>query len=774
MKQLSLLDYFEEFLFRNCALVIGVFALATLILGYAATNLRIDAGFDKMLPLEHPYMQTYVEYRDDFGGANRILVALMAEDGDMFTPVFFEALRKATDEVFFLPGVDRSRVQSLFTPNVRFTEVVEDGIAGGNVVPADFEPTPEGLEQVRRNILKAGIVGRLVANDFSGAIISAELLEVDPTTGEQLDYIEVARQLEEKIREPFDTEEINVHIIGFSQVIGDIAAGAKRVVLFFVLAFFITGLLGYLYTRSHRLTLLLISCSTIAVVWQLGALTLLGYGIDPMGILVPFLIFAIATSHGVQMLTASRVEIFEGASSEDAARASFRRLLIPGGIALLSDTIGFITIMLIDIRVIQEMAVTASLGVAAIILVNLILLPVLLSCINFPDDYRQRLEGRIKRMDRFWYRISRLAKPWPAMAVILVACALFGYGAVRGADVQIGDLHRGVPELRPDSRYNRDTAVVAEHFSIGVDLLTVIVEAPPNGCIDYPIIDAVDRFAWRMQNTPGVQSVISLPQVAKVINAGWNEGNLKWRVLPRSSQMLVEAVQYIPTSSGLLNADCSVMPVIIFTTDHKATTLSHVVAEVKRFEAEEDNEQLDFRLATGNAGVMAASNEVVAAAQFPILIYVFAIITGLCLLLFRSIRATLSVILPLGLASVLAYALMAELEIGLKVSTLPVVALGVGIGVDYGIYIYSRFQTFLDQGMTIFQAYHETLKITGSGVVFTGVTLAIVTATWIISPLQFQADMGILLTFMFLVNMLGAIIVLPALASWFLRMGNRR
>jgi uncharacterized protein len=418
------------------------------------------------------------------------------------------------------------------------------------------------------------------------------------------------------------------------------------------------------------------------------------------------------------------------------------------------------------------MAITASLGVAAIILTNLILLPVLLSCINFPADYRQRLEDRIERMDRVWYRVSRLAKPWPALVVILLACGLLGYGVWRGSDVQIGDLHRGVPELRPDARYNLDTMMVADHFSIGVDLLKVIVEAPANGCIDYSSISAVDRFAWRMQNTAGVQSVISLPQVVKVINAGWNEGNPKWRVLPHDSQMLVEDVQYIPTSSGLLNADCSVMPVIIFTTDHKAETLAHVVAEVKRFDAEEGNSQLRFRLASGNAGVMAATNEVVAAAQFPILAYVFVIITGLCLMTFRSIRATLSIILPLCLVSLLAYALMAELKIGLKVSTLPVVALGVGIGVDYGIYIYSRFQRFLDQGMTIFQSYHETLKVTGSGVVFTGVTLALVTATWIVSPLQFQADMGILLTFMFLVNMLAAIFLLPALASWLLRIGS--
>ena len=768
----NLLDRIENFIFGLRPLIVGIFVIITLIMGYGLTNLHVDAGFSKHLPLQHEYMQTFMEYRNEFGGANRVLVALRARDGNMFSAEFFNALKQATDEVFFLDGVDRSRVSSLFTPNVRFTEVVEDGIAGGNVVPADFQPTAEGLDQVRKNILKSGIVGRLVANDFSAAIISAELIEFDPQTGKKVDVIEVGHQLE-SLRGKIENDQIEVNIIGYAKVISDIADGAKRVVLFFVFAFFISGLLVYLFTRSHRVTAMALICSLIAVIWQLGLLTYLGFGIDPMGILVPFLIFAIAVSHGVQMITANRAAVFNGDDGLTAARSSFRSLLVPGGVALISDTIGFITIMLIDIEVIQQMAITASLGVATIIFTNLMLLPILLSYIGFPKDYKQRLRESIEKMDRFWMRVSRTAKPWPAAALIIFATGLMIFGAIRGSEIKIGDLHQGVPELRPTSRYNTDSKTITEHFSIGVDMLNVIVETVDDGCIDYEVMENIDNFAWQMTNTTGVQSVIGLPGIAKVINAGWSEGALKWRVLPRNRQVLVEAVQYIPTSSGLLNSDCSVMPVMIFTADHKAETISHVVDTIKSYQAENGTEKVKFRLATGNVGVMAATNEEVSAAQFPILIYVFSAIIILCLLTFRSLRATLAITLPLGLVSLLAYALMTQLEIGLKVSTLPVVALGVGVGVDYGIYIYSRFQSHLDEGLTIYQAYHETLKVTGSGVLVTGITLAIGTATWIFSPLQFQADMGILLTFMFLLNMLGALLLLPALASWLLRLGKR-
>ena len=763
------MDRLENLVFNNRRAVIGLFVLLTAFMAWQASHLRVDAGFEKLLPLEHEYMKTYLEYRDEFGGANRIVIAIRSPEGDIFTPEFFQVLQKITDEVFFIPGVDRTRVMSLFTPNVRFTEVVEEGIAGGNVIPDDFEPTPEGFARVRSNVLKSAYMGRLVAEDFSSAIVVAELLEIDPSTGERLDYIDVADQLE-SIRAKYSSAGVGVdfdyHIIGFAKVIGDIAAGATRVVLFFLIAFLITAIFVYVYSQSFNLTAIVLACSLTAVVWQLGLLTLLGYGIDPMSILVPFLVFAIGVSHGVQMISAWGSEVYDGADSLAAARRTFRRLLVPGGVALLSDTIGFITIMLINIRMIQEMAITASLGVAVIILTNLILVPVLVSYTHFDEIYRLKLQRRHRHLDPVWNRLARVAQPRNAAIVTVLAILLLGLGWWKATQVEIGDLHAGVPELHGDSRYNIDTDVITDKFNIGVDVLTVIVESEPEGCVDYDVMTNIDRFEWHMRNVPGVQSVLGIGSVAKIINAGWNEGSLKWRVLPRNPSTMAQAVTYIDTSTGLLNTECSVMPVYIYTDDHKADTIDRVVAEVKSYQAENGTARARFKLASGNVGVMGATNEVVSGAQFPILMWVFAAIIVLCLLTFRSVRATLCIVIPLAIVSILAYALMALLEIGLKVSTLPVVALGVGVGVDYGIYIFSRLRATRTEGKTLQEAYRETLNITGNGVLFTGITLATGVFTWIFSPLKFQADMGVLLTFIFLVNMIGALILLPALAVW--------
>ncbi len=758
----------ERLLFARRGAALALFAALSLALGWSALHLRTDAGFTKLAPLEHPYMQTFLEHRAEFGGADRIVLALMARDGDMFTPAFMAALRHATDAVFFLPGVDRTQVFSIVTPNVRFVEIVEDGIAGGNVLPPDFAPDEVGFRRLRENIVKADLVGRLVANDLSGAIVAARLQEFDPRTGARLDYLEVARGLE-RIRETTQAASrgaLDVHVIGFAKAVGDIADGAGAVAAFFFVTFLVTACLVYAHTRTPGPAAALLGCSLLAVIWQLGLLNLLGYGLDPLSILVPFLIFAIGVSHGVQVVGAAREAAVGGAAAPEAARAGFCALLGPGIAALASDAAGFGTIALIEVRAIQEIALAAGLGVAAILLTNLGLLPLLLSFSRGNRRAPRELPAPVRAV------LAQAARPGPAAVIICCWAALAAAGAWFASDVRIGDEQRGVPELRPDSAYNRDAAVIGARFGIGVDVLTVIAEAEPDSCIDFETMRTLDDFEWAMGNVEGVRSVAGLAGSARRLNAAWNEGNLKWRTLPRNRYSLVQAVSPVPTSSGLLNADCSVMPVHIYTADHKAETIRRIVDEAKAFNAANDG-PVSFRLAAGNVGVMAATNEEVEAAQFPIVGYVYAAVILLVLLAFRSLRAALCIVLPLAAVSVLAYALMALVGIGLKVSTLPVVALGVGVGVDYGIYIFGRIRGHLRDGAEFAEAYARALETAGTGVLLTGLTLAAGVATWIVAPLQFQADMGAVLTFMFLVNMAGAVVLLPALGSWLFRQRRR-
>lgn len=767
--------FFERLIFKNRIVVLILFALVTLFLGYQAAQVKPDTSFEKMIPLKHPYIVNMLEHQSDMANlGNSIRIAVAIEDGDIFSAEYMETLKRINDEVFFLPGVDRSNLRSLWTPNVRWTEVTEYGFDGGPVANRPAYETDEDLEELRENILKSGEIGRLVANNFKSTIIEVPLQESYPNPenqGEQiqLDYGEFSRQLEEKIRSEFQDENpnISIHIVGFAKKIGDLIEGIIKVVMFFGAALLITFVLLMIFTRCLKSSLTTLACSVIAVIWQLGLLRTLGFGLDPYSILVPFLVFAIGISHGVQIINGMAIEYANADDATTAARRAFRSLYIPGIVALVSDAVGFVTLLLIEIEVIRELGIAASVGVGVIILTNLILLPILMSYIGIGRRAIERNRDLASRPQKLWLGIAKFAHPTVAPISIVLAIIAFGFGIYHGQNVEIGDLDPGAPELHPDSRYNLDNDFIIRNYSTSSDVLVVMVSTPPEMCSAYETMSAIDQLEWRMVNLSGVQSAVSLVTVAKQVLMGNNEGNLKWQTLSRNQDNLNTAISRAP--DGMFNAECSLAPVMIFLNDHKAETLTRATDAVEEFAEEYNTENLEFKLAAGNAGIEAATNVVIEASQTKMLLTVYAVVIFMCLITFRSIRAVLCIIIPLALTSVLANALMAFLGIGVKVATLPVIALGVGIGVDYGIYIYSRLETYLRQGLPLQEAYYETLKTTGKAVTFTGFTLAIGVATWIFSAIKFQADMGILLTFMFLWNMFGALWLLPALARFLIR-----
>lgn len=765
-------SFLERLIFNNRPAVIVLCLLISAVLFYQAAQVRPQTSFEKMIPLGHPYIQKMLEHRNDLANlGNTVRISVAAKDGDIFTKEYMETLRLINDEVFYINGVERSGLKSLWSPSVRWTEVTEEGFAGGQVIPQSYDGSAESLEDLRSNILKSGQVGRLVANNFKSSIIDVPLLEAYPDPQDQgtlikLDYQQFSHELEEKIRDKFQAQNPNVqvHIIGFAKKVGDLIDGLVGVALFFAVAIAITFVLLLWFTHCFRSALAVVVTTLIAVVWQLGLLHTLGFGLDPYSMLVPFLVFAIGISHGVQKINGIAQHSSDADNALTAARRTFRQLFVPGLIALLSDAVGFVTLLLIDIGVIRELAIGASMGVAVIILTNLILLPVMISYIGISKKAVRISREDATRDHPFWRLLSNVANPRVAPISLAIALAAGAGGFwYQQQNLQIGDLDQGAPELRPDSRYNLDNDFVIKNYSTSSDVLVVMVKTPTERCSSHAALAAMDELMWKMENTEGVQSAISMVSVSKQVIKGMNEGNLKWETLSRNQDVLNNS---IARADGLYNADCSVAPVLIFLNDHKAQTLARTVKVAEDFAEANNQPDLEFILAAGNAGIEAATNEVIAASETTMLIAVYAAVGLMCLLTFRSIAATLCVMLPLVLTSVLGNALMAYMGIGVKVATLPVIALGVGIGVDYGIYIYSRLETFLRQGLSLQEAYYETLKSTGKAVLFTGVCLAIGVATWIFSAIKFQADMGLMLTFMFLWNMLGAILLLPALAHF--------
>jgi predicted RND superfamily exporter protein len=818
-----------------------LFAAVTLFFGYSATHVKLDPGFLKLIPIEHPYMKTMMEYLD-LSGANTLLVNLRWKgEGDLYNKEFMAAMQQATDDVFFIPGIDRTHVSSIFTPNTYYIEITEDGFKGEPVVPSRFSSQPEELDRVRHNVGLSGQVGLIVSNDQKSALIRADLQEVDTGNPEKAEIFyrrvmaklgDIRGRFESKTKytykltadhEPFKAgdviaegyvdygwgrsfqtfyaqpadggepvpfkggeltvetapnpdfnDKLEVNIIGFAQLLSDVINGLIGVFVFFALAFVITLVLLFVYSRSVRLTITAMVVALLPVIWLIGILPLIGFGIDPMSILVPFLIFSIGVSHAVQMTSAWRQQVAAGQNAIEASRTAFRNLFVPGAVALLTNALGFAVIMLIHIPIVHELGITACLGVLLMIVTNKMILPIILTHLTLEESSRKySTKAGTKTHSPIWKAVAKCAEPKCALIVFAVCLVLLAGSTWMSRGLVIGDSGTGAPELRYDARYNYDNRLINSTYDIGTDVLTVIGEAKGfegDSCLHYPVVNLIDRLELYVRGIDGVRSVTSVAGIGKLIIGAFNEGNLRWRALPRSQAGLSTGSKAFDPGLGLNTEGCRAIKVMIFTKNHDGTTIAHVVSELKRFIDANPVEGVSLRLASGNVGVMAATNEAVGEAEDRMLLAIFGALALLCLLTFRSVKATLCVLVPLTLVSIFCNALMAAMGIGLKVATLPVVALGVGVGVDYGIYLFERIQHEMkDNALSFHDAFEEAMQQRGTAAVFTAITMAIGVGTWTLSALKFQADMGILLSFMFLVNMLGAICLLPALGAWFYR-----
>ena len=748
--------------------LLALFVLLTLALGYSATHTQLDPGFNKQIPVRNAFMVNFLNFSQYFTGANRFLVSVKWKgEGDIYNRQYLDTLSKVTDDVFFINGVSRASVTSLFTANVRYIEITEDGFFGDVVVPPRFIGSAEDLSQVRNNVARSGQVGRLVANDLTSSMVRADLQDMDPQTGKSVSYAEVAKRLED-IRAKYSNDDIEINIVGFAKLVGDVVDGLTTVIGFFVIAFVITALMLWVYSRSWRLTVVALAVALLPVVWLLGLLPLLGLGIDPMSILVPFLIFSIGVSHAVQMTNAWKQDVLRGSSSVQAAQGAFCKIFIPGSLALLMNALGFGVIMLIDIPIVHELGVTACIGVMLMIITNKLMLPIILSYLKLePSALAQGL--KVQGKHALWWRLSALAEPKPALAVFVVSLLLLGVGAWKARDLAVGDIGVGAPELRADSRYNQDNQKIINSYSIGLDVMSVFVQVKgiEEGCLAPQVMRAIESFDFQIRSVAGVQSVQSVAGMGKTVIAGNNEGNPRWSAIPGSERGLSQGSRAYMPDDGLVTEGCQRMQILVFLTDHEGATVSHVVDETQRIIAGLQGPNVEFLMAGGNVGVMAASNEAVKQAEVVMLAALFGSVALFCWITFGSLRAVLCILVPLAIVAILCNALMATLGIGLKVATLPVMALGVGVGVDYGIYLYERIAHEMADGKDLRNAFYQAMCQRGTAAVFTALTMSIGVCTWAFAPLKFQADMGVLLSFMFLVNVLGAIFLLPALAAWF-------
>ncbi|RJF92352.1 efflux RND transporter permease subunit [Noviherbaspirillum saxi] len=759
----------ERLIFNHRRMLIGVLMLLTLVFSFGVFKLHITASFENMMPRSSEFIRNYMDNAGALRGlGNSVRVVVENTSGDVYNETYLKTLQKINDSMYAIPGVDRSFVKSLWMPLVRWAEVTPDGFQGGPVMPEDYNGSSDSLERLRTNVGKAGLVGSLVASDQRSSMIFLPLMDRYADTGLPLDMKDVWSRIED-IRATHAGDGVNIYVIGFAQLVGDLIDGLFQVATYFIIAALIAIAIIYLYTRCARSTMLVVACSLVAVTWQLGIMGLVGLDLDPYSILVPFLVFAIGISHGAQKMNGVMQDIGRGTHKYVAARYTFRRLFVAGLTALLADVVGFAVLLLIDIPVIRGLALAASLGVAVLVFTNLVLLPVLLSYTGVSPA-----AARLSLVENEQHPFVRLfvpfTRPIGGRIALGIATVVAMASFMVSLQLKIGDLDPGAPELRSDSRYNRDNAYVTSHYQLSTDQFAVMVRTAPGGINDYKTVLEMDRLEELLRDLPGVQITTSVSSLARAYTAAGFEGDPRWMTLSRDPFTMTDVINNVYVSNPeLVNGERSVAPIVAFLVDHKAETLQRVVDVVQSFALTHNNSERRFLLAAGSSGIEAATNIAVAKANRIMLLLVYASVVALCFITFRSWRAVVVAVVPLALTSLMCEALMVMLGIGLKVATLPVTALGVGIGVDYALYLLSVQLMLQREGHSLESAYASALKFTGKVIALIGITLAAAVLTWAWSPIKFQADMGILLGIMFLLNMVGALVLIPALSRLMLR-----
>lgn len=767
----------ERLIFNHRRVILVAFALVSIFLGWRSTQLTINANFERMIPRSHPYIQNYLDNKTELRGlGNQLRVVVENTQGDIYDPEYLKFLASINDALYIMPGVDRPWLKSLWTPVLRWGEVTEEGMRGGPVMPERFDGSPAKIDELKANIARSGAAGRIISDDQRSSMIVVPLLDRYADSGEPINYLKLSRALEEQVRAK-GTGKFRVYIVGFGKLVGDLIEGLATVISYFAISVAIAALFVFLYTRCPRSTVVLVVTAVLGVMWLMGLLQILGYELDPYSILVPFLLFAIGLSHGAQKMNGIMQDVGRGTHKYVAARYTFRRLFLAGLTALLTNVVGFMVLIIIDIPVIRDLAVMTSIGVTGLIFTKLVLIPVLLSYTGVSPKAAQRSlnadaaeqAGR-SSMGRVWAALERLTeRRWALVAI--VAAALLGAGALSlRTGLKIGDLDEGAPELRRDSRYNLDNAYIARHYGLSSDQFAVIVKTPKSACDRYEGLVEADRLGWDLEHVQGVKAVTSFAEQTKRGVAASSEGYFKWNTLARDPRILGPAAnRVIQDNPDAMNPNCSLFAVTAYLGDHRADTLDRVLKAVEGFAATHSRPGAEFLPAAGPAGIEAVTNIVVHQSFYIMHVVLYIAVTLLCFVTFRSWRAVVVALVPLLITSILCEAIMVVMGIGVKVATLPVIALGVGVGVDYALYLLSVQLAVQRRGGSLREAYKHSLEFTGKVVALIGVTMAAGVVTWAWSPIKFQADMGILLTFMFLWNMIGALVLIPALAHFLLR-----
>mgnify|MGYP005840526899 CR=1 FL=1 len=767
-----------EFIIRfRIPLVLAVVVMSIFFITRFA-GIEVITNLDDFAPMGHPYVQVQKLMEKWFKGGNMIQVMIEVKHGDILNPDTLNKILRINRDIMFLEGVITARLHSIADWKVKMTK----GYPGGWITKrllTMIPETPEQKQELKEAILSDELIyGEYVSRDFKAALIRADFKE-------DISYKKLFQDLRQIQQDETDANTI-ISISGRPIMLGWIDYYQHKLIPLFGISLLVMATLLFLAFRTIAGVILPLLTAMICVSWGLGCLALLGYKMDPMAAVIPFIILAIATSHSVQMVKRYYEECAKGNSSKSAALESIAALLAPAMVAVITDAFAFLTIIVVKIRMLKLLSIIGTLSLASITFMVLIFLPVCFSLLPTPKPKNlwreEHAGGFLGKILNFISRHStEKIGAWSFMAFLALLVVV---GIIGTSKMQIGGQAPGAGAFYMDAPYARETVNIGKKFPGAISYSLIIKGSEENDIQRPDVLKNIENLQDYLNLHPKVGGSLSIIDYLKRMNVVIHDGDERYYHIPRIGDpdmgyyedidMVKRAVGeylflYSLGTAGefdfLVDYEYKNTNINVFLKDMEAQTIKEIIAKTKEFVVKNWTAKgVVVEIAGGLAGVVGAINEELGTGLVENMLQISAIVFFFCAVLLRSLVGAFLIMVSLYTRILVCYGVMGFAGIPLSLYTMPVASLGIGIGVDYVIYVIVRMQEeLLESNGDYCIASQRALSTTGRAVFYTMMAVVLGCLIFIFSPLKFHMELGLMVGTIILLNGLGSLIFVPNL-----------
>ncbi|MGB5948783.1 MAG: efflux RND transporter permease subunit [Parvibaculum sp.] len=748
--------------------VVVALLIVTAVMAAFASRVEIKTVFGDLLPRNHPFVKVNEQFKQAYGGSNIVSIMIEVKEGDILNLPVLAKIKKITEEVALIPGADPFQVTSLASKKLKEITATTEGIATNPLMWPDLPRTDEDLYELRRAITNNPLVyGAYVSRDFKAALITVDFYD------HLLDYRVFYDSITHIINEN-KTPDIEIRVVGEPMLYGWVIhyfGETERLFLGTIVCLF---LVLFVIARTWHGTIIPLLAAGTSAVWAIGFAGALGFNLDPLVVVVAFLITALAISNSIQIVQRFDHKLTAGIepTSEGAARAALKKLFRPAMLAVVADAGCMIVVAMTPIPVLQKIAFIGGFWVLSLAFCAVILPGVATTWIKGPIRFAHpiNLKGPMHVLLR---GCSYLATSQWRHAVILASLAILMSSGIYALNLKVGDANPGSPILHSDATYNVDARALNSVFQ-GADRMFVVLSGDKGDTIKDPAMlsnmEALQRY---MEAQPEVGGSLSIVDVLPAVNRTLHEGNPRY-LEPGPNAGVNGELGYLFVSGSdpgdlqrYVSPDYRNASVTLFLRDHQGDTIRSTVARIQEFTAANPPPQGEYLLAGGLAGVLAAVNDVILAGQIEAIAFALLILVLLAAVTYRSLAAGTFFMIPVVLSNTLTFSYMAYYGIGMNINTLPVVALGIGLGVDYSFYVVDAIREEMHHDGDLNRSIRDALHSAGMGVLTTVLTLVVSVSLWSFSSLRLQSEMAALIAIWLTISAAAALILMPALVYVF-------